>query len=310
MLFKMPEILNGAMDFESFYVLLRKEKDPFVLKILFFIYDLYYGLTVLEASEKHKITKETGYKYAKKWRTTGIKNLKPVYNNGVSSKISNEEIDTVKKEIREGKIHNVDDIINFILKSYKIKYSKSWAYEFFHELSLEDGIKYPLPEKKENKIVKNDKKENNKTKIIINDNNLECLKVSNRLYLICYEEINLLNDFIENEKNDRLLKRYLFINCLKNGLNMHEAMKILSISSSTARRWIKKWNSSGLDGLIINWGDGRPCSLNEEDELKIKDYINNNHVTRYSEIHKFILDNFGIDYSLSHLYKIVKKTRF
>jgi hypothetical protein len=67
MLLKTPEILNGAVDFEIFHQTLRKEKNPIVLRILYFLYDLYYGLTVPEASKKHGISNETGYKYARIW---------------------------------------------------------------------------------------------------------------------------------------------------------------------------------------------------------------------------------------------------
>ena len=56
MLVEVPEILSGAVDFDSFCSSYRKEKNPMVMRILFYIFDLYYGLSVPEASKKHGIT--------------------------------------------------------------------------------------------------------------------------------------------------------------------------------------------------------------------------------------------------------------
>jgi transposase len=192
----------------------------------------------------------------------------------------------IKDQIRQGKIHNVEDLINFILKNFKINYSKSWAYELFRELSLKDGIKYLSHEKMENTSVKKDLKDKNELKIFLNDDGLECFKVSKKLHFIRHDDINILNDLISTEKESKLLKRYLFINSLNNGLNIEEASNIFNISISTARLWLKSWNNTGVEGLIIKWSSGRPNFLTSEQKEEVKDYIRNNHVTRHSEIHK------------------------
>jgi transposase len=308
MLVKVPEILNGGVDFDFFYSLVRKEKNPFVLRILYFIFDLYYGLGVPEASKKHRITKETGYKYAKLWRTEGIDGLIPKYNNGKPSKMTEKEINIVIDQIREGKVHNIDDLIKFILENFKINYSKSWAYDFYRELSLKDGIKYPLPRKEKKSDDDNCFDVEDESKVFFNDNGLMCVKVSKKLYFTRYEEdIIILKDLIFSEKNNKHLKRYLFMNSLDNGVDLYDAANIFNVSISTARKWLKLWNELGLDGLKIEWGEGRPSLLTDEQLVQLKDYIQNNHVTRHSEIHKYILINFNIDYSLYHIYRLVKK---
>ena len=307
MLFEVPEILNGAMDFDSFYFLLRREKNPIVLRILYYIYDLYCGFSVPDTSKKHRITKETGYKYARIWRTKGIEGLFWDYHNGNPSKMNDEEWKNVLSQIRDGKVHNVEDLVNFILKNFKKIYSKSWAYELFRNLSLEDGIKYPLSPKEkktEDKIKSVDK---NQYEIFFNEEGLECVKVSKKLYFTRYDDINLLNDLIDSEKNNKLLKRYIFINCLNNGFNLEEARIAVNTSISTARKWLKLWNEHGIEGLKIKWGDGRPSFLTHEQKSQVKEHMRNNHVTRHSEVHKYILENFNVNYSLDHIYRFIKK---
>ncbi|MDR3063845.1 MAG: hypothetical protein LBU40_06910 [Methanobrevibacter sp.] len=306
MLVETPEILNGAVDFETFHSLLRKERNYLVLRILFFLLDLYYGLSVVEASKKHNIVKETGYKYARIWRTEGIKNLTYEYGDGRPSKLSKNDVMIVKSEIREGNISNVDDLVDFILKNFKTIYSKSWGYEFFKTLSLEDGIKYPLhkEEKTENNQIKDHENQSN---IIINEYGLKCLKVSKRLYFIKYDEINQLSNYINDETNRKMLKRYLFINGLNNGYKLDDMVTILDISISSARKWLKLWNNNGLNGLKIEWGEGRPSYLSNSQKQEVRKFIKNNNVSRHSEVRKFILKSFGVEYSLKHIYRLLKK---
>jgi len=308
MLAEVPEILNGAMDFDSFYSLLRKEKNSFVLRILYFVFDLYCGLSVPEASKKHRITNETGYKYAKSWRTKGIKGITPKYHGGKQSKMNKKQIKVVKDQIRNGKVHSTDDLINFICEKFEIDYSESWAYELYKELSLKDGIKYPLPKKEIKLENKSDSDNKCESKIFFNNDGLECVKVSKRLYFTRFkDDLDILKDFIGYEKNNKHLKRYLFMNSLNNGVNLKVASDIFNISISTARKWLHLWNKSGLDGLKIEWGEGRPSFLTDDQLGQVKEYMGNNHVTRHSEVHKFILTNFNVDYSLYHIYRLVKK---
>lgn len=308
MLAKNPKILEGAVNFEEFYDVYHKEKNTFVLRILSFLYDLYYGMPISDACKKHKITKDTGYKYVRNWKDKGIEGLIPNYGDGRPSKLSENQLSLVKNEIRERKIRNAEDIVNFILKNFKVKYSLSWAYEFIRNLSLEDGINYHLELKKLKKVNKSNKEENKENnKFFIKDDGFKCLNVSKNLYFICYDEVKELESLISAEKNHKILKRYLFVNGLRNGFNLNQMCDILNISISTARVWLKNWNKDGLKGLNIKWGDGRPNLLTDEQYEKVKKYVIDNNVSRYSEIHNFILTNFGVDYSLKHLYRLVKK---
>jgi transposase len=199
-------------------------------------------------------------------------------------------------------------LINFVFKNFKISYSKSWAYELYRELSFKDGIKYPLVKNEKKSYDKDCSNDSDQSKIFFNSDGDECVKISKRLFFTRYEEdISILKDFIYFEKNNKHLKRYLFMNSLNKGIELNKAADIFNISISTARKWLKLWNVSGLDGLKIEWGEGRPNLLTDEQLAQVKEYIRNNHVTRHSEIHKYILINFNVDYSLYHIYRLVKK---
>jgi len=100
------------------------------------------------------------------------------------------------------------------------------------------------------------------------------------------------------------------MNSLNEGIELKTAGDICNISITTARRWLKLWNESGLDGLKIEWGEGRPALLTNEQIAQLKEYMRNNLVTQHSEVHKYILTHFNVDYSLYQIYRIVKKLKF
>jgi transposase len=104
-----------------------------------------------------------------------------------------------------------------------------------------------------------------------------------------------------------MLKRYLFINGLNNNYNLEDMVSILNISISSARKWLKSWNEDGLSGLKIEWGEGRPSYLSNTQKQQVREYIKNNHVTRHSQVREFILNNFKVEYSLKHIYRLLKK---
>jgi len=51
-----------------------------------------YGMPISDACKKHKITKDTGYKYVRNWKDKGIEGLIPNYGDGRPSKLSENQI--------------------------------------------------------------------------------------------------------------------------------------------------------------------------------------------------------------------------
>lgn len=127
------------------------------------------------------------------------------------------------------------------------------------------------------------------------------------MYFFQYPELQQLDELINSKQDIRLLKRYVFINSLNNTSNLEKSRDLVKISYSSAVRWLNLWNENGLDGLKINWGEGRPRLLTSNQLKQVYDYINNHRNCSYPEIHEYILKNFGIDYSISHLHFIARK---
>jgi putative transposase len=79
-----------------------------------------------------------------------------------------------------------------------------------------------------------------------------------------YLGISDLNEIISECKTQiRFFKRLIFIKSLMQDSTIFEATEFVGYSERTYYNWLKSYNQNGLDGLIPNFGGGRPSFLKE-----------------------------------------------
>jgi len=135
------KVLDGAPDLDYLNGLIQSQKNLHVLKVLFFLKDLYGYLTVPEACEKHDISLETGYKYVKVWREKGVVGLIPNYGDGRPSKLNKDQEKVLKKEIVNGNIVSANEIKDFIKFNFNIKMSDAWISNFKKKAGIKKYMK-------------------------------------------------------------------------------------------------------------------------------------------------------------------------
>jgi transposase len=187
------------------------------------------------------------------------------------------------------------------LENFNVNLSRNWISLLFSKLTEEDSIIYPLKKKKtvqkyDSGIVKSDKA----TKIIWLSNNLFILEH------MSHEELAYV---IKIEKDEKLLKRHMFIQFLYLTKNIKKSSLLMGISEQNGRNWIDLWNQNGEKGLIIQWGGGRPSLISKDNWKKIRKYLKDNKIRTIPDAHNYILKNYGVNYSIPHLKKILKKTK-
>ena len=99
------------------------ERQVKIIKKLYFILDLYEGLTVKEASKKHCIGYMTGKRWKDQWNEGGFEGLKRKKGSGSKSKLTEEQLKTIFELIKEGKLLTKQQIYSFIKNEYHIEYS-------------------------------------------------------------------------------------------------------------------------------------------------------------------------------------------
>jgi transposase len=135
---------------------------------------------------------------------------------------------------------------------------------------------------------------------MINNNNVEIED-----HLGIYE----IDEFLKDYKTQlRLYTRLIFIKLLRQHWTIKEASELLNVSERTGRNWLKSYNGGGLDGLIPNFGGGRPSFMSDEqlNELRVilKDEKANYTIT---DVKKLIFEKFEINYTYKQAWFISRK---
>ena len=118
---------------------------------------------------------------------------------------------------------------------------------------------------------------------------------------------DLLDKIHEFEVEKKVIMKIYFILDLYDGSNVKEASNKYEIDYKTGLRWKNEWNEGGFDGLERKEGSGAKSKLNEEQLNIIFELIKEQKLSTKQQIYKFIKDEFGIEYSLRQIDRIVKK---
>jgi putative transposase len=122
---------------------------------------------------------------------------------------------------------------------------------------------------------------------------------------ISLEELEEL--IFKKEKNAKTVNRLHFIRQIYLGKTVKEARLILGVAQQTAYSWLNKWNDYGVSGLNHKKGAGRPPFLSISELKEVDEYIKSNDSLGTNDVHYFIEENFGVDYSPKQVRVIIKK---
>lgn len=88
-----------------------------------------------------------------------------------------------------------------------------------------------------------------------------------------YETQKLLKTIGKRSKYYQVRNRAICILLSYEGYEINQIMKILKISRNTTYNWLNNWEKYGLIGLYSVKGKGRKTKLNNEQKLKVKEWI-------------------------------------
>ncbi len=123
------------------------------------------------------------------------------------------------------------------------------------------------------------------------------------------EEVKELEK-IENTVTDvRLLKRIQCIKLKNEGKKHKEIGKFLKRSIHTITHWIKQYKEGGIHSLLTWNCKGRQSKLSKKALEKLKKRDKEKPFDTAKEAKKFIEEEFGIEFHLHWVQKILKKNR-
>jgi len=116
--------------------MIRVEKDPHVLKRLFFIKYRYEGDHVSVAAGKVLVDKCTGYDWQERWNQQGYPGLKPRYGGGACMKLSDVQVEDLKKVLLEKGPVSTGEAKLLILHKYGVEYTIKQVWVILNKLGM------------------------------------------------------------------------------------------------------------------------------------------------------------------------------
>jgi transposase len=120
---------------------------------------------------------------------------------------------------------------------------------------------------------------------------------------VSYEE---LVEMYRNEKDRETKERLLAIKLYYEGYKDYEIARILDRDESTIRKWKKRWNERGYEGLKTQRKGGRKPKLSREEWEKIAEKAVEEGMD-LKEVVVYVKKEYGVEYSYTGVWKNIRK---
>ena len=115
------------------------------------------------------------------------------------------------------------------------------------------------------------------------------------------------------EPDARVVRRLLALANALEGMNRAEAARAAGMDRQTLRDWVIRYNRDGMAGLTDEWGEGRPCRLDECQQAKLKKIVlagpdrekDGISAWRVSDLCRIVEERFGVRYAESGLTRLL-----
>ena len=110
-----------------------------------------------------------------------------------------------------------------------------------------------------------------------------------------------IDELLRTTEDDRRLRRIGFVKNLYRGDTVPEAADREGRSPATGTRWASAWNEDGLDGLMPDFGGGRPAKLDDTEKEELLGRLREDQPWRIREIRRLLADEFDVEYHPNYL---------
>ena len=134
-------------------------------------------------------------------------------------------------------------------------------------------------------------------------------------------KINIFNkmspDELDEELNDmsssiRYYQRLVAMRLIEKGINHKDVAEILNVSYRSVNRWAHACEEDGLEGLKPNFSGGRTSKLTPEIRHNFQKRLKkeSEHGITMMQAKGLLKDEFGLDFSLVYICKVVRNLGF
>lgn len=121
--------------------MIKTEKDPKILRHLYFIKFRFEGDSIQEAAKKIGITKRVGYIWQDRWNKDGYQGLIPRYAGGRPSKLTDQQKVELERILRQKDSWKSREVRDLIIKEFGVTYTIKQILEIAKKM----GMKFSKP---------------------------------------------------------------------------------------------------------------------------------------------------------------------
>ena len=118
------------------------------------------------------------------------------------------------------------------------------------------------------------------------------------------------------EKSSRTRIRYLAVYLFVEGKSRADIARSLKVTRGSVNKWVTNYLDKGIDALIDAANDGRPPRLSPKQLSQLTEFVEKSHLSdnggrlQAKDVHKFITDNFNVNYGPSNIYRLLHHLKF
>ena len=133
---------------------------------------------------------------------------------------------------------------------------------------------------------------------------------ANRNFLSPADRADLVEIAKDGLEEHRIARRANAILLLNKGWSYADVAEALFIDDSTVRAWLKAFNESGVEGLVLFDLKGGSSALSPLQVDELRAWATETLPTSTTQIGQFVLERFEVDYGRSGLIKLMNRIGF
>jgi transposase len=122
-----------------------------------------------------------------------------------------------------------------------------------------------------------------------------------------------LRRLAKQERDARVARRLLALANALDGMSRAQAARLAGMDRQTLRDWVIRYNDAGVMGLADDWGEGRPCRLDEGQQAALKAIVlkgpdrekDGIAAWRVRDLCRIVAERFGVHYAESGLTRLL-----
>ena len=121
------------------------------------------------------------------------------------------------------------------------------------------------------------------------------------------QEIELLNQYRDNQDDARLKARFIALLILAEGIEIHKVASIIGKSIKTIENWHRQYRSKGIESLNFFQYKPKQSYLNDEQIEQLVSWVKTTNPSKLKQIRQYIKEHFEVKYTTEAIRKLLHK---